>query len=138
MFCDGIFDGVSRTTCKQAMHLSQYWACSSQKAFSYSVVPNLFFQKAFELQIRLQWRVPDRRACTHGARLDSAQKDNVGPPSNGLTICGRDHRGQVQWELSGSHREKSWRPDPMYPMVRCPNHLSDREGVRAGVRGQEV
>ena len=57
-------------------------------------------------------RAPGGRAYTHGARSGAARKDNVGPPSHGLTTCGRGHRGRVQCELGGGQRRGPWRSDP--------------------------
>ncbi|XP_016518994.1 translation initiation factor IF-2-like [Poecilia formosa] len=59
-----------------------------------------------------QWRAPGGRAFTYGARLGSARRGDMGPPSNGLTTCRRGQRGRVQC-VTGSNRGRGpWRSDP--------------------------
>nr|XP_049580440.1 charged multivesicular body protein 1a isoform X2 [Syngnathus scovelli] len=57
-------------------------------------------------------RASGGRAFAHGARPGIARNGNVGPPSHGLTTCGRGRRGRVQCELGGSQRRGPWRSDP--------------------------
>nr|XP_049618339.1 craniofacial development protein 2-like [Syngnathus scovelli] len=57
-------------------------------------------------------RTSGGRAFAHGARPGIARKGNVGPPSHGLTTCGRGQKGRVQCELGGSQRQGPWRSDP--------------------------
>ena len=59
-----------------------------------------------------RWRAPGGRAFSHGARSGTARRNNVGPPSHGLTTRRRGHRGRVQCELGGSRKQGPWRSDP--------------------------
>nr|XP_054590952.1 uncharacterized protein LOC129154772 [Nothobranchius furzeri] len=59
-----------------------------------------------------RWLAPVGWASTHGARLGTARRGNVGPPSHGLTTRGRGQRGRVQCVTGGSRGRGPWRSDP--------------------------
>ena len=76
----------------------------------------------------------------HGVRPGSAQRNNGGPPSRGLTTCRRGKRGQEQifWVAAKGRDLDGLIPDCRSISRELECHLSDWEGAFAGARGREV